>query len=210
MDRKKHVREVLRLLRKEYTEPRTVLNFSNPFELLVATVLSAQTTDALVNRVTGPLFRKYRTVKDYAAAPVEEFRKDVRSVNFYNTKAKNILAAAGMVVERFNGRVPGTMEELVTLPGVARKTANIILWNAFGKNEGVAVDTHVKRLSQRLGLTGNDDPVKIEQDLMAVTPRDEWGNLSHLLICHGRKVCQAKKPLHRECVLFGICPSRDL
>jgi endonuclease-3 len=202
--------EFIKRLKKEYPRPRTALNFANPFELLVATVLSAQTTDILVNRVTENLFRKYKTVKDYARVPLETLQKDVNSVNFYKTKAKNIQAAAKMVVEKFRSEVPGTMDELVTLPGVARKTANIILSGAFGINEGIAVDTHVRRLSQRLGLTKNDNPVKIEKDLMAITPKEEWGNFSHLLIFHGRKVCQAKKPMHSECVLYDICPSRNI
>jgi len=202
--------EIIRRLKKEYPEPKTALNFRNPFELLVATVLSAQTTDALVNKVTENLFKKYRTVKDYANAPLETLQDDVRSVNFYKTKAKNIQAAAKMIAEKFNSRVPKTMDELISLPGVARKTANIILSGAYGINEGIAVDTHVKRLSFRLGLTKNEDPVKIETDLMGLTPKEEWGNLSHLLIFHGRKICQARKPLHRECVLYDICPSRNI
>jgi len=202
--------EIIKRLRKEYPRPRTALNFASPFELLVATVLSAQTTDILVNKVTETLFRKYKTVKDYARVPLETLQKDVNSVNFYKTKAKNIQAAAKMIVEKFHSEVPKTMDELVTLPGVARKTANIILSGAFCINEGIAVDTHVRRLSQRLGLSKNDDPVKIEKDLMAVTPKEEWGNLSHLLIFHGRKVCQAKKPMHSECVLYDICPSRNI
>ncbi|HXX57881.1 MAG TPA: endonuclease III [Thermodesulfovibrionales bacterium] len=210
MDDKKRLAEIMRRLKKEYTEPRTVLSFGGPFDLLVATILSAQTTDSHVNKVTEPLFKKYRTVKDYAEAPPEALRKDLSSINFYNNKAKNIQASAKMIMEHFNGKVPKTMDDLTTLPGVARKTANIVLANAFGINEGIAVDTHVKRVSYRLGLTKNEDPVKIEKDLMAITPKNEWGNLSHLLIFHGRKICQAKKPLHKECVLFDLCPSRDI
>jgi len=210
MDAGKQVKEILKRLRKVYPEPHTALRHGSPFELLVATVLSAQTTDLHVNKVTEALFRKYRTVKDYAEVPLERLRKDVSSINFYNNKAKNIQASARMIIERFGGEVPRSMEELVTLPGVARKTANIILSNAFGINEGIAVDTHVNRLSNRLGLTKHDDPVKIERDLMAITPKEEWSNLSHLLIFHGRAVCQAKKPRHGECVLYDICPSRDI
>jgi len=202
--------EILKRLKREYPEPKTALNFSEPFQLLVATVLSAQATDVLVNRVTEGLFKKYKTVKDYADAQLDKLQKDVSSVNFYKTKAKNIQAAARIIVEEFNSKVPGTMEELTRLPGVARKTANIILSNAFGINEGIAVDTHVKRLSNRLGLTKSEDPVKIEQDLTVLTPKKEWGNISHLLIFHGRKICQAKKPLHSECVLYDICPSRNI
>jgi endonuclease-3 len=204
------VREILRLLKKQYPRPRTALNYTTPFELLVATVLSAQTTDVQVNRITERLFKKYKTVKDYSSAPTGAFQKDVSGVNFYKTKAKNIQNAARAVVESYSSQVPKTMEELVTLPGVARKTANIILSNAFGINEGIAVDTHVKRLAQRLGLTSSDKPEKIEQDLMAITPAKDWGNLSHLLIFHGRQVCIAKKPRHDECVLYDLCPSRNI
>jgi endonuclease-3 len=202
--------EILKRLNKAYPKPKTALNFSDPFQLLVATILSAQTTDVLVNKVTENLFRKYRTVKDYADASLETLQKDTGSVNFYKTKAKNIQAGAKIIVAQFNSQVPKTMNELTSLPGVARKTANIILSNAFGIHEGIAVDTHVKRLSYRLGLTKNTDPVKIEKDLMAITPKKEWGNISHLLIFHGRKICQARKPDHQECVLNNICPSRNI
>ncbi len=202
--------EIIKRLKKEYPELRTVLNFRNPFELLVATVLSAQTTDVHVNRVTGTLFKKYKTIKDYADTPLDSLRKDVSSINFYNNKAKNIQGSARMIIEQFGGKVPRSMEDLTRLPGVARKTANIILSNAFGIHEGIAVDTHVKRVSYRLGLTKNEDPVKIERDLMAITPKEEWSNISHLLIFHGRKICQAKKPKHNECVLYDICPSRNI
>jgi endonuclease-3 len=204
------IKKILRLLEKEYPEPATALRFKTPFELLVATVLSAMATDKKVNEVTFDLFKKYKKVADYAAAKPAAFQKDVSSINFYRNKAKNIQAAAQMVLEEFGGTVPDTMEELLKLPGVARKTANIILSNAFGKNEGIAVDTHVKRLSQRLGLTKNTKPEKIEEDLMKITPRKEWGNLSHLLILHGRAVCAAKKPLHDKCVLYDLCPSRGI
>jgi len=204
------VREIIRRLKKEYPQPKTALSFSNPFELLVATILSAQTTDAHVNKVTESLFKKYKSVNDYAHTPFGALQKDVSSINFYRNKAKNIHASAKVIIEKFNARVPKTMEELTSLPGVARKTANIILSNVYGINEGIAVDTHVRRLANRLGLTENEDPLKIEKDLMAITPREEWGNLSHLLIFHGRKICQAKKPNHKECVLYDICPSRDI
>jgi len=204
------IKEIIKRLKKEYPEPKTALSFSNPFDLLVATILSAQTTDVHVNRVTEKLFRKYKSVKDYANVSSETLQKDVSSINFYRTKAKNIHESARMIVENFNSKVPGTMEELVTLPGVARKTANIILSNAYGINEGIAVDTHVRRLANRLGLTKNEDPVKIEKDLMGITAKSEWGNLSHLLIFHGRQICQAKKPKHKECVLFDVCPSRNI
>lgn len=210
MDTKEKSREIIKRLRKEYPELKTVLRFGNPFELLVATILSAQTTDILVNKVTGNLFRKYRTVADYADAPPGTLEQDISSVNFYKTKAKNIQQAAKMIGEHFHGTVPKTMEELVRLPGVARKTANILLFNAYGINEGIAVDTHVKRLANRLGLTRNEDPVKIEQDLMKIIPKEQWGNITHLLIFHGRKICPARNPNHRECVLNDICPSRNI
>lgn len=210
MKAKEKMSEILKSLKKEYPEARTALNYRTPFELLAATILSAQTTDAHVNKVTEALFKKYRSVKEFADADLDTLQKDVSSVNFYRNKAKNIQGSARMIVERFDSEVPRTMEELTSLPGVARKTANIILSNVYGINEGIAVDTHVKRVSFRLGLTKNEDPVKIEKDLMAVTPKEEWGNLSHLLIFHGRKICQAKKPNHSECVLYDICPSRDI
>lgn len=210
MSAKEKLPEILKRLKKEYPEPMTTLYFRNPFELLVATVLSAQTTDVHVNRVTDALFKKYGSVEDYADTPIETLRKDISSINFYNNKAKNIQASAKMIIEKFDSKVPKTMEELITLPGVARKTANIILSNAYGINAGIAVDTHVRRLSNRLRLTKNDDPVKIERDLMEITPKEEWGNISHLLIFHGRKICQAKKPIHKECVLYDICPSRNI
>lgn len=210
MNIQEKVGEIIRRLKKEYPEPKTALNFGNPFELLVSTVLSAQSTDAHVNRVTENLFKKYISVKDYANVSIETLQKDVSSINFYKTKAKNIHDSAKIIVEKFNSKVPKTMDELTSLPGVARKTANIILSNAHGINEGIAVDTHVRRVAYRLGLTKNDDPLKIEKDLIAITPKGEWGNLSHLLIFHGRKICQAKKPQHKECVLYDICPSRNI
>ena len=210
MTKKEKLSEILKRLKKEYPHPEIALHFSVPFQLLAATILSAQATDVLVNKVTENLFKKYRTVKDYANAPLEALQKDVSSINFYKTKARNIQASANMIIEKFGSKVPKTMEELVSLPGVARKTANIVLTNAYGINEGIAVDTHVKRLTYRLGLTKNEDPVKIEQDLIALTPKEDWGNISHLLIFHGRNICQAKKPKHGECVLDNICPSRDI
>ncbi len=202
--------EVLRLLKKKYPGPRTVLHFKTPFELLVATILSAQTTDVHVNKVTEGLFKKYKAVKDYADADPGTLQNDIRSINFYKTKGKNINEAAKIIVERFKGKVPKTMDELTRLPGVARKTANIVLSNAYGMNEGIAVDTHVKRVAFRLGLTKNEDPVKIERDLMSLLPKEDWGNFSHLLIFHGREICRAKKPKHGECVFYDICPSRNI
>lgn len=210
MKNKEKIIDILKRLKKEYPEAKTALCYKAPFELLVATILSAQTTDVQVNKVTGPLFNKYKSIKDYVNADPEKFQKDVSSVNFYRNKARNIQGSAKIILERFNSQLPKTMDELTSLPGVARKTANIILSNIYGINEGIAVDTHVKRVSYRLGLTKNEDPVKVEADLMAITPKEEWSNLSHLLIFHGRKVCQAKTPNHAECVLYDICPSRSI
>lgn len=210
MDKKKQVTEILRRLKKEYAgAPRTALQFSTAFELLAATILSAQTTDVQVNKVTEKLFKKYRTIDDFANTAPEKLEKDVASVNFYRNKAKNISNSAKMILQRFGGKVPETMEELVSLPGVARKTANIVLSSAYGINEGIAVDTHVKRLANRLGLTKYEDPVRIEGDLIEITPQKEWGDLSHLLIFHGRKICKARKPDHGVCVLRDICPSKN-
>ncbi|MBM3254437.1 MAG: endonuclease III [Candidatus Omnitrophica bacterium] len=207
MSQKQQASRIINLLKKEYPTARIALKFSNPLELLVATVLSAQCTDVMVNRVTKSLFRKYKTAKDYASANPKEFEQDIRSTGFYKNKAKNIINATKLIVEKFKGRVPDTMEDLITLPGVARKTANIVLFNVFNKIEGIAVDTHVRRLSQRLGLTRNEDPQKIEQDIMEIVPKEIWGKFSYLLIDHGRKICVAKKPLCPECVLKSLCPS---
>lgn len=208
MNKQERLRVIVKRLKKEYPEPGTVLHFSTPMEILVATILSAQTTDAHVNKVTEKLFRKYRTVRDYADAQPGSLKNDIRSINFYITKAKNIQAAARILLERFNAEVPRTMDELVSLPGIARKTANIVLSAAYGIRAGIAVDTHVRRLSNRLGLTAHEDPVKVERDLMDLTPKREWTNLTHLLIFHGRQVCRAKNPDHKACVLSDICPSR--
>ncbi|MBI5102477.1 MAG: endonuclease III [Nitrospirae bacterium] len=210
MDGKKKTAEIIKRLGKEYPSAETTLDFGSPFEVLVATILSAQTTDAHVNRVTPALFKKYGSIRAYAEAPLEDLQKDLASINFYNNKARHIQASARMIIEKYDSEVPRTMEELVTLPGVARKTANIVLSAAFGINEGIAVDTHVKRLANRLGLTTHRDPVKIEADLMKTTPSGEWSHLSHLLIYHGRKVCKALKPDHAACVLRDICPSADI
>jgi len=207
MDSKKHVTEIIKRLLRDHPSPKCALNFKTPFELLVATVLSAQTTDAQVNKVTASLFRKYRSIKAFAEAPIEELQADVSSVNFYRNKAANIRKSAIIIQERYGSRVPGTMQELITLPGVARKTANIILSDAYGVIEGIAVDTHVLRLSGRLGLSSETDPKKVEKDLMEITPTKQWPTLSHLLILHGRGVCKARKPMHRDCTLRDICPS---
>jgi len=199
--------EVIRLLNKEYPGEGTALNYSNPLELLVATILSAQSTDKQINKITVDLFRKYRTVHDYAKAVQEELEEDIRSSGFFRNKAKNIIGSARMIVDEFGGEVPRTMEELLHLPGVARKTANIVLYVGFGKTAGIAVDTHVKRLSRKLGLTGESNPEKIERDLMELLPREHWGPLNYLLISHGRTICRAKKPNCEECVLSHRCPS---
>ena len=199
--------EVIRLLKKEYPGEGSALNFSNNLELLVAVILSAQSTDKQINKITVDLFRKYRTVADYARADREEFEEDIRSSGFFRNKAKNIIGAARMIVDEFKGEIPRTMEELLLLPGVARKTANIVLYIGFGITSGIAVDTHVKRLSRKLGLTAEINPVKIERDLMDLLPREYWGPVNYLLISHGRTICQAKKPLCGECLLSHQCPS---
>ena len=199
--------EVIKRLKKIYPGAHIALNYSNPLELLVATILSAQATDVKVNEVTARVFKKYHTVDDYADARPGEFEQDIRQTGFYHNKARNIIRAAGIIRDSFSGKVPNTMAELVILPGVARKTGNIVLYNAYRVVDGIAVDTHVGRLSQRLGLSSNKDPVKIEQDLMRQIPRSEWGGFSYLLIDHGRAVCTAIRPKCADCVLNDICPS---
>lgn len=201
------VYEIISRLLKLYPNPKTALHYSNPLELLVATILSAQATDKLVNQVTPELFKKYKNAQDYADAPLEELQKDISRINFYRNKAKAIKAASQIIVEKFRGEVPRTMEELDSLPGIARKSANVIQGNAFGIAEGIVVDTHVTRVSQRLSLTAQKDPVKIEQDLMKIVPKEKWLDFAHLLIDHGRATCKAPKPHCPECVLKDICPS---
>lgn len=204
---RERAREIVARLRKDYPDARCSLNFTNALELLVATMLSAQCTDERVNAVTVALFQKYHTANDYAQAKPEDLEQDVRQTGFYRNKAKHVREAAAQIAQRFGGEVPRTMTELTSLPGVARKTANVVMGNAFGIVEGVVVDTHVGRVSQRLGLTRNDDPVKIEQDLMALLPQSDWLDLSHLMIYHGRAICQARKPLCEQCSLADICPT---
>jgi endonuclease-3 len=199
--------EVVRQLARQYPNAKVALDYGNPLELLIATILSAQCTDAKVNEVTKELFKKYLKPEDYAKANTATLRKEIRSLGTYRRKASFIKACCKALVDEFGSSIPRTMDELLTLPGVARKTANIVLSNAFGVIEGIAVDTHVARLSRRLGLTQNKLPEKIEQDLMGVTPRGEWFRMSYLLIDHGRKVCRSRKPLCAECVLNNICPS---
>jgi len=201
------VRDIIRLLRKHYPESRTALEFHNPFEILVATILAAQCTDERVNKVTPGLFRKYRAPAHFARADRGELEGMIRSTGFFRNKAKNIIGAARVIVEEFGGVVPETMDELVTLPGVARKTANIVLSAGFGKAEGIAVDTHARRLSQRLGLSRQSDPDKIERDLLAIIPKKDWLDFNSLLVDHGRAVCQARKPRCPECFLRRLCPS---
>lgn len=205
----KAANRIYKILASEYPEVTTALKYRNVFQLLAATILSAQCTDERVNKVTKELFKKYRTVKDFAEAPVPKFEKEVRSTGFYKNKAKNIIASARTIMKDFGGKVPPTMESLITLPGVARKTANIVLFHGYGKIEGIAVDTHVRRVSGKLGLTANTDPVKIEQDLMTLFDRKKWGNLSNLLIKHGREVCNSRKPLCMRCPLKDMCPSAN-
>lgn len=202
--------KVIGRLKKEYPATRTRLNFKNPLQLLVATILSAQCTDRQVNLVTSQLFKKYRSLKDYARADLNKLRKEVRSTGFYRNKAGNIFRAAKKILDDFNGKVPDSLDKLVQLPGVARKTANIVLYNAFGKVEGIAVDTHVSRLSQRLGLSDNQSPDKIEKDLMYLLPQKEWGRLNHLLVQHGREVCCSRRPKCLQCVLKTTCPGKKV
>jgi endonuclease III len=199
--------EVIVRLKAEYPDARTELDWSNPLELLVATILSAQTTDVQVNRVTESLFSKYRTAEDYADSTPDELEEDIRPTGFYRNKARSLRGMASVLVEKHGGEVPRTMSELIALPGVGRKTANVVLGNAFGTNEGIVVDTHVRRVSGRLSLTENSDPVKIEQELMRSVPERDWTIFSHLLILHGRRTCKARKPDCPNCVLNDICPS---
>ncbi|MCS6814126.1 MAG: endonuclease III [Cyanobacteria bacterium] len=209
-NKKQRALEVLRRLKQMYPDARCSLDYATPFQLLVATILSAQCTDERVNMVTPELFRQFPDPSSMAAAPIAELETLVRSTGFYRNKAKNIQGAAQTILAQFNGEVPQTMEELLTLPGVARKTANVVLAHAFGINAGVTVDTHVKRLSNRLGLTQQTEPAKIEQDLMRLLPQPDWENWSIRLIYHGRAVCNARKPLCDRCELADLCPSASL
>ena len=194
-------------LKAQFPDAQTELRWTSPLELLVATILSAQTTDVRVNAVTETLFDKYRTAADYAEADPGELEEDIRPTGFYRNKARSLRGMASALVEEHDGEVPRTMPELVALPGVGRKTANVVLGNAFGVDEGIVVDTHVRRVSKRLGLTEREDPEKIERDLMAVVPREDWTVFSHLLIFHGRRICKARKPDCPNCPLNDICPS---
>ena len=204
---KRRAARIVGVLKKEYPEARCSLDHTNALELLVATILSAQCTDERVNVVTSQLFRKYRTWEDYASAPPDELERDIRPTGFFRNKAKSIQGACRRIGERHGGRVPRSMEELLELPGVARKTANVVLGNAYHVASGVVVDTHVARLSARLGLSNEKAPEKIERDLVGLLPESDWIDFSHLLIAHGRKVCKARNPLCGECVLAKLCPS---
>jgi endonuclease-3 len=205
--RQARVAAILPILKKNYPDAKCSLNYNTPLQLIIATILSAQCTDDRVNIVTKDLFKKYKSVKDLANAPIEELERDIQSTGFYRNKAKSLKAMAQSLIDQHGGEVPKTMEQLVLLAGVGRKTANVVLGNAFGIDVGIVVDTHVTRLSQRLGLTKHTDAVKIEQDLIPLVPRKDWTIWSHLMICHGRAICQARKPSCPKCPLREHCPS---
>ena len=207
---KKRVRDVIRRLKRAYPHAKTSLNYTNPFELLIATILSAQCTDERVNIVTADLFRKYRKPEDYLKVPARELEKDIQSTGFFRNKTKSIQGTSKLLTEQFHGEVPHTMDELLELPGVARKTANVVLGNAFGIKAGVVVDTHVTRLSHRLDFTQEKTAEKIEQDLIPIVPKKDWVIFPHLMIFHGRKICKARNPLCAECVVEKQCPSSYL
>lgn len=204
MDKREKAEKILDILEKEFPGATTALRFENPLQLLIATILSAQATDKLVNKVTETLFRKYRTAKDFASADPAGLESDLSSINFYRNKAKNVRGACARIVEEFGGKVPEGLEELTTLPGVGRKTANIVLGNAFAK-AALAVDTHVKRVARRLGLTDSDDPDRIEADLTAIIPTARWTNTTHLFISHGRRTCKAVRPDCPNCPVQAFC-----
>jgi len=206
-DNKNRVLKIIELLEKEHSDAKIALDYADPLELLVATILSAQCTDKRVNIVTKVLFKKYRKPEDYANADLEELEEDIRSTGFYRNKARNIIKCCQILVDKFNSQVPRTMEELVELPGVARKTANIVLSNAYGVVEGIAVDTHVRRLARRLGLSQHENPNKIENDLMEIVPKGRWKRITDLLIFHGRRICAARRPKCGVCDLNKLCPS---
>ena len=203
----RRINKIIRRLRKTYPESRTALVYKTPLQLLISTILSAQCTDERINRVTPFLYSKYRGASDFAKARQEMLEKEIRSCGFYRNKAKNVIGTCRKIIDDYGGKVPDSMEKLITLPGVARKTANIVLSSCFGKAEGIAVDTHVRRLAGRLGLSRNSDANKIGQDLMRIVPRDDWGDINYMLVNHGRSVCRAKKPLCGECVIRKLCPS---
>jgi len=206
LEPKQRTSKVIELLEKEYPNAKTALNYSTPLEILVATMLSAQTTDERVNIVTEKLFKKYHKPEDYVKVDLKELEQDIHSTGFYHNKARNLRNCCQLLIEKYKSQVPKTMDEMLELPGVARKTANIVLYNAYGMITGIAVDTHVRRLSQRLELTDRDDPEKIEQDLMKITPKEKWMKLTDLLIFHGRQVCISRKPKCERCILNKFCP----
>ena len=203
-DGKNRVKQIIRILEKEYPGARTALNFSSPLQLLVSTVLSAQCTDKRVNRVTKDLIKKYRSAKDYAQADLAELEEDIRSTGFFRNKAKSIKAFCTILAEKFNGEVPDNLKELLSLPGIGRKTANLVLSEVFGI-PGIVVDTHVLRLSKLTGLSKNTDPTKVEFDLMEIVSKEKWGLLSNLLMLHGRAICIARRPRHQECTIIDLC-----
>lgn len=204
---KRRAQKVYQTLRKRYPHAKIALRYGNAMQLLVAVMLSAQCTDKKVNEVTASLFRKYRSVDDFANADPRTFEREIRSTGFYRAKARNIIAAAQMIRREFGGKIPKTMEDLTRLPGVARKTANVVLGNAYGIVEGIAVDTHVRRLAQRLGFSAHDDPEKIERDLMELFPKSQWFPLTYTLIEHGRAICKAPTPRCEECPVARLCPT---
>jgi endonuclease-3 len=207
---KQRVQKIIRLLKRAYPDAKCSLEHSNAFELLIATILSAQCTDARVNIVTQDLFRKYRKPQDYLKISPKELEQDIRTTGFFRNKTKSIQGTAKVLTEQYGGKVPETMEELLELPGVARKTANVVLGNAFGISSGVVVDTHVTRLSHRLGLSAQKTAEKIEEDLIAIVPKKDWVIFPHLMIAHGRAICKARNPLCAECVVEKLCPSSYL
>ena len=204
---KRKVNFILKTLKRIYPSAMISLHYSTPLELFVAVVLSAQCTDKMVNRVSEKLFRKYRTIRDFATADIFEFEEIIKPLGLYRTKARNIKKACQVMMEKFNSHIPGDMENLLELPGVARKSANIILYHVYGMVEGIAVDTHVGRLSRRLGLTEEKYPDKVERDLCQIIPREEWHNINHLFIAHGRAICKAPNPVCKKCSLSTVCPS---
>ncbi|MGH3001037.1 MAG: endonuclease III [Gaiellaceae bacterium] len=204
--KKERIRPIVERLALEHEDAAIALTFRSPLELLVSVMLSAQTTDVNVNRVTAMLFEKYRRPEDYLSVPQEELERDIYATGFFRQKAKSLRGTMRVLLDEFDGEVPTTLEELMRLPGVARKTANVVT-GELGNAQGIAVDTHVRRLSQRLGLTKQEDPVKIERDLLRIVPREDWGRFSHLLIWHGRRVCDARRPRCEDCVLNDLCPS---
>ncbi len=207
MKKPNRIEEIIRILRENYPNPKTALKYRTPFELLIATILSAQCTDERVNKLTPSLFAKYPTIEDFAKANREELEKDIYSTGFYKNKAKSVIEVARQILEKFNGKVPDSMEDLITFPGVARKTANVVLSSAFKKAEGIAVDVHVKRLSERLGLSKEKNPEKIERDLLRLVPKKDWLDISCLLVDYGRKICNARTPLCPQCPIKSLCPS---